>query len=51
MTLEFTSLARSKKIFIETRNTHVPIKKYIIANHANFVTKGLRSNNDFGKVS
>ena len=30
MTLEFTSLARSTKIFIETRNKHAPIKKNIL---------------------
>ena len=43
MTLEFTSLTSFTKIFIETLNKHVRIKKkYIRANHANFVTKGLR---------
>ena len=31
------------KIFIDTLNKHAPIKKkYIRANHANFVTKALR---------
>ena len=30
MTLEFTSLARFTKIFIETRNKHAPIKKNIL---------------------
>ena len=31
MTLEFTSLIRFTRIFIETRNNHAPIKKYILA--------------------
>ena len=31
MTLEFTSLTRFTRIFIETRNKHAPIKKNIIA--------------------
>ena len=40
MTLEFTSLTNFTKTFIETLNKHAPIKKkYIRANHANFVTK------------
>ena len=43
MTLDFTSLASFTKIFIDTLNKHAPIKKkYIRANHANFVTKALR---------
>ena len=43
MTLKFTSLTSFAKIFIETLNKHAPIKKkYICANHANFVTKSLR---------
>ena len=43
MTLEFTSLASFTKIFIDTLNKHAPIqKKYIHANHANFVTKALQ---------
>ena len=43
ITLEFTSLITSfTKIFVDTLNKHAPIKKkYICANHANFVTKGL----------
>ena len=31
MTLEFTSLTRFTRTFIETRNNHVPIKKTILA--------------------
>ena len=31
MTLEFTSLTKFTKIFIETRNKHAPIKKNILA--------------------
>ena len=31
MTLEFTSVTRFTKIFIETRNKHAPIKKNILA--------------------
>ena len=31
MTLEFTSLTRFTRIFMETRNKHAPIKKNIIA--------------------
>ena len=31
MTLEFTSLTRFTKIFIEARNKHPPIKKNILA--------------------
>ena len=43
MTRDFTSLASFTKIFIDTLNKHAPIKKkYIRANHANFVTKALR---------
>ena len=43
MTLDFTSLTSLKKIFIDTLNKHSPIKKkYIRANHANFVTKALQ---------
>ena len=43
MTLEFTSLTSFTNIFIEALNKHAPIKKkYIRANHANFVTKSLR---------
>ena len=43
MALEFTSLASFTKIFIDTLNKYAPIKKkYIRANHANSVTKGLR---------
>ena len=43
MTPEFTSLASLTKIFRDTLNKHAPIKKkYICANHANFVIKGLR---------
>ena len=43
MALEFTSLASFTKIFIDTLNKHAPIKKkYIRANHANSVMKGLR---------
>ena len=43
MSLEFTSLTSFTKIFIETLNKDAPIKKkYIRANHANFVTKSLQ---------
>ena len=43
MTPEFTSFASFTKIFIGTLNKHATIKKkYIRANHANFVTKALR---------
>ena len=43
MTLDFTSLASFIKIFIDTLNKHAPIKKkYIRANHSNFVTKALQ---------
>ena len=43
MNLDFTSLASFTKIFIDTLNKHAPInEKYIHANHANFITKGLR---------
>ena len=43
MTLDFTSLASFTKIFIDTLNKHaLTKKKYIRANHANFVTKALR---------
>ena len=43
LTLEFTSLTSFTKIFIEPLNKHAPIKKkYIRANHANFVTKSLQ---------
>ena len=42
MTRDFTSLASFAKIFIDTLNKHALIKKkYIRANHANFVTKTL----------
>ena len=43
MTLEFASLTRFTKIFIETRKKYVCTdkEKYISANHANFVTKRL----------
>ena len=43
MNLDFTSLTSFTKIFIDTLNKHAPInEKYIHANHANFITKGLR---------
>ena len=44
VTLEFFSLTSFTEIFIETLNKYAPIKKYMYvrANHANFVTKGLR---------
>ena len=43
MILDFTSLASFTKIFIDNFNKHASIKKkYIRANHANFVTKALR---------
>ena len=31
MTVEFTSLTRSTRMFLETRNKHAPIKKNILA--------------------
>ena len=41
MTLEFTSLTSFTKLFIETFNKHaLTKKKYVRANHANFVKKG-----------
>ena len=43
MTLEFTGLASFTKIFVDTFNKDAPMKKkYIRANYANFVTKGLQ---------
>ena len=43
MILDFTSLASFTKTFIDNFNKHASIKKkYIRANHANFVTKALR---------